>query len=319
MADGWDEGKRVRFQKDAADAGAAGPDTEGITVDGAGSVYVASERDNSAKGVNQNVVLKVDPDAAAGDLVAEQEWDLTALLPAVGANLGIEAVEWISDDVLAGALFDDTTGAAYDPAEHAGHGDGLFFVAVEDTGHVYAFAFRADGSATLVSEIEPGLAGVMALDYDSALDVLWAVCDDGCQGRSAQIALNGTVSPDIAHFARPAGMPDINNEGFVTAPASLAVDGERPVWWFADGFASEALRAGTLPIANGGENPGGENPGGENPGGETDGQTPAGTELVDANRNGLVVNPSVAAPGQAVRVIAGAAHAGAGVSVWMYS
>jgi hypothetical protein len=275
---GWESGKRVRFQKDAGDPGAAGPDTEGITVDGDGFVYVASERDNSAKGVNQNVVLKVDPEASAGDLIAQQEWDLTASLPAVGANLGIEAVQWVPDSALAGALFDVNSGAAYDPADYAGHGGGLFFVAVEDNGHVYAFALGADGVPTLVSEIAPGLAGVMALDYDSVLGVLWAVCDDGCQGRSAQITLNGTSTPDLAHFARPAGMPDINNEGFATAPASLAVDGERPVWWFADGFASESLRTGTLPAAVT-ENPGGENPGGENPSGETPtGEAPQGTD-----------------------------------------
>lgn len=113
---GWESGKRVRFQKDAADPGDAGPDTEGITVDGDGAVYVASERDNSAKGVNQNMILKVDPDAATGDLVAQQEWDLTSLLPAVGANLGMEAVQWVPDSALSGALFDDNTGAAYDPA-----------------------------------------------------------------------------------------------------------------------------------------------------------------------------------------------------------
>ena len=314
--DGWDEGKRVRFQKDAANPGAAGPDTEGITVDSAGSVYVASERDNSAKGVNQNVVLKVDPDAAAGDLVAEQEWDLTALLPAVGANLGMEAVQWVPDTALAGTLFDDNTDSAYDPADYAGHGDGLFFVAVEDNGHVYGFALAADGTATLVSEIAPGLAGVMALDYDTVRNTLWAVCDDGCQDRSAEITLNGTAQPDLAHYERPAGMPDINNEGFATSPASLSVDGQRPVWWFADGFASEALRTGTLPGVDG-ENPGGENPGGENPGGET--PPLPGTGLTDDNRGGATVDPAVASRGQKVSVTVGEEHNGADVAVWMYS
>lgn len=309
---GWDSGKRVRFQKDAANPGAAGPDTEGITVDDEGAVYVASERDNSAKGVNLNTVLKVDPETSAGDLVAQQEWDLTSLLPAVGANLGMEAVQWVPDSALDGKLFDITTGAAYDSTTHAGHGGGLFFVAVEDNGHVYAFALAADGGATLVSEIAPGLPGVMALDYDSVLDVLWAVCDDGCQGRSAQITLNGSAQPGIAHFARPTGMPDINNEGFATAPASLSADGQRPVWWFADGFASEALRVGTLP-GTAGENPG--NPG--NPGGE---KPPLpGSALTDDNRNGVTVDPAVASRGQTVTVTAGAAHASERVSVWMYS
>ncbi|WP_435743210.1 lamin tail domain-containing protein [Microbacterium sp. PMB16] len=308
--DGWTDGKRVRFQKDAANPAAAGPDTEGITIDGGGDVYVASERDNSAKGVNQNVVLKVDPDAAAGDLVAQQEWDLTALLPAVGANLGMEAVQWVPDSALTGALFDDNTSAAYDPADYAGHGSGLFFVAVEDNGHVYAFALAAGGTATLVSEIAPGLTGVMALDYDSVRNSLWAVCDDGCGGRSAEITLNGTAKPGIAHFARPAGMPDINNEGFATAPASLSVDGQRPVWWFADGFASEALRTGTLPGVDD-ENPG-ENPGGENP-------PLPGTGLVDGNRNGVTVDPAVATRGQKVTVTVGPAAAGEDVAVWLYS
>ncbi|WP_341935206.1 lamin tail domain-containing protein [Microbacterium sp. LWO14-1.2] len=316
---GWEAGKRVRFQKDAANPAAAGPDTEGITVDGDGLVYVASERDNSAKGVNLSTILKVDPEAAQGDLVAQQEWDLTSLLPAVGANLGMEAVQWVPDSALDGKLFDRNTGAAYDPTDYAGRGDGLFFVAVEDNGHVYAFALNDDGSATLVSEIAPGLAGVMALDYDSVLGVLWAVCDDGCQGRSAQITLNGTAQPGIAHFARPAGMPDINNEGFATAPASLAVNGQRPVWWFADGFASEALRTGTLP-ANVGGNPGGGNPGGGNPGANP-GQTPPlpGTALTDGNRNGVTVNPSVARRGDRVTVSVGADRAGEGIAVWMYS
>lgn len=317
---GWESGKRVRFQKDASTPSAAGPDTEGITVDGDGFVYVAAERDNGAKGVNFNTVLKVDPEAAAGDLVAQQEWDLTAQLPAVGANLGVEAVQWVPDSALEGTLFDRNTGAAYDPSDYQGRGDGLFFVAVEDNGGVYAFALGADGSATLVSEISPGLTGVMSLDYDSALGVLWAVCDNGCGGRSAQITLNGTENPDIAHFARPAGMPDINNEGFATAPASLAVDGQRPVWWFADGYASEALRVGSLPVASG-ETPGGETPGGGTPGGGDAGQTPPlpGTGLTDDNRNGVTVNPRIAPRGAQVTVSLGTERAGESIAVWMYS
>lgn len=283
FADGWADGKRARFQKDAADPRAAGPDTEGITVADDGFVYLASERDNSAKGVNFNVVLQVDPNAPGPDVVARTEWNLTALLPQVSANLGIEAVEWVSDRDLAGKLVDVNTGQGYDPATYPLHGNGLFFVAVEDGGQVFAFALNSDGTAQRVAEVKPGLAGVMALDYDTALGGLWAVCDDGCGGAAAFITLNGTAEPTVAHYARPEGLPNSNNEGFATAPTektaavklAAATPETRSAWWFTDGVKSGALHAGSLNVvaeeSPGGENPGGENPGGENPGSENPG------------------------------------------------
>lgn len=336
FADGWAEGKRARFQRDALNPSAAGPDTEGITVDGAGWVYLASERDNSAKGVNQNVVLKVDPNAPGPYVVASQEWDLTTLLPSVGANLGIEAVEWVADGDLNG-LIDSSTGAAFDPARYPGHGNGLFFVAVEDGGGVFAFALNANGTAQLVSTIDPGLSGVMALDYDTVLDVLWVVCDNGCQGTAAQITLNGTATPTVVHVARPAGMPDINNEGFATAPTAV-VGFARAAWWFADGFTSGALRAGTVPGGSSGPgtptDPGTGTPGSGGPGSGTPGSgNPAlpssgssgssvppltGDQLVASN-SFEVTAPMAAEPGGRVTINTGAQNAGAAVSVWMYS
>ncbi len=324
FVDGWADGKRARFQRDASNPSAAGPDTEGITVDGSGWVYLASERDNSAKGVNQNVVLKVDPDAPGPDVVATQEWDLTTLLPSVGANLGIEAVEWIADGDLTG-LIDTTTNAAYDPTRYPGHGDGLFFVAVEDGGGVFAFALNANGTAQLVATLDPGLTGVMALDYDTVLDVLWAVCDNGCQGTAAQITLNGTPQPAIVHVARPASMPDINNEGFATAPSAVA-GFARAAWWFADGFTSSALHSGTVSASV--VDPGTGTPGTGTPGTGTPG-TPglpqtgsgaplAGEQLVEAN-SGDVTAPIAAEAGGRVTINTGSQNAGTPVTVWMYS
>lgn len=265
FADGWDAGKRARFIADAGNDKANGPDSEGITVAGDGFLYLASERDNSAKGVNKNTVLKIDPNAPGPDVVASQEWDLTELLPQVSANLGMEAIEWVADEDLAGALFDRNTGAPYDPAEYPGHGDGLFFVAVEDGGQVFAVALNSDGDARIVSELKPGLGGVMALDWDTALGALWAVCDDGCDGTAAQFTLNGTETPDLRHFERPAGLPNANNEGFATGPEALkqqadatlmraasAADAQaqRPAWWITDGVATNALHLGSLNAAS---------------------------------------------------------------------
>lgn len=300
FADGWEQGKRARFQRDAGNTDAAGPDAEGITVDGDGRLYIASERDNSNKGVNQNVVLAIDPDAPGPDVVADQEWDLTASLPQVAANTGIEAVEWVSDVAVAGLLVDANTGAPYDPGDYPGHGDGLFFVAVEDNGFVYAYALGADGSIDQVAAIDPGLGGVMALDYDTVLDELWAVCDNGCEGLGARITFTG-AEPTIVHVAPPAGLAIQNNEGFATAPSSLsslasdaatmslaadsppsaraaafAADAEatvRPVWWFTDGVQPGALHAGTLPGAA--VTPPGGEPG--TPGGGNGGSDPAGS------------------------------------------
>lgn len=304
FAEGWQNGKRARFQKDAENPGAAGPDAEGITIAGDGMVYLAVERDNSAKGVNFNVVMKLDPNAPGPDVVASEEWDLTSLLPAVGANLGLEAIEWVADSDLEGKLWDRNTNAPYRAADYPGHGDGLFFVGIEDQGQLFAVALLPDGAAEIVAELQPGLAGVMALDYDTALGVLWAVCDDGCSGTMAQLTLNGTDSPDVAHVLRPGELPNINNEGFATAPASLTVGGKRPAWWFADGYASGSLRLGSLSQSDSGQ---------PNPG-----QTPSQDDLTPENR-GSVQAPAEASVGELITITVGAEYNGQEVTVWLFS
>lgn len=309
FADGWEDGKRIRFQKDAGDDAAAGPDTEGITTDGDGFVYVASERDNSNKAVNWNVILKVDPTEDASDLVALDEWDVTALIPTVGANLGIEAVEWVADADLAGRLWDTERNKVYDPADYPGHGGGLFFVAVEDGGSVHALAL-SDDAATMVASFTPGLTGVMALDWDAAFGGLWSVCDDGCAGVSAFVEFDGTATPGVTFYARPAGAPIDNAEGFATAPAGPAVGDARAAWWFTDGVRPGALRTGTIALSE---------PTGEEPGGP-DVEVPSADDLNDANRGSLVVvSPSELVPGEPVTVRVDPSHAGSTVYGWLFS
>ena len=62
-------------------------------------------------------MLKVDPAAPGPDVVATAEWDLTSSLPAVSANTGIEAVEWVPDSELEGLLWDATAKRPYSPAD----------------------------------------------------------------------------------------------------------------------------------------------------------------------------------------------------------
>lgn len=253
-AAGWEDPKRVRFQADAGNPTAAGPDAEGVTVSASQpeSVYIGSERDNSDKSTNKNTILKVDlSDATGADVVATAEWDLTASLPQVGANTGIEAIEWVADGELEGRLLDESTGAPYDSANYAG-ADGLFFVAVEETAGVYAYALFDDGSASRVATLESGLGGVMALDYDESTRTLWGMCDNGCAGTSALFqfgAADGSAGYTVTHVARPAGLPDTNNEGFAIAANETCSDGTRAAYWLEDGVKADALKQGSIACA----------------------------------------------------------------------
>lgn len=248
FAKGFENGKRVRFQKDAENPTAAGPDTEGISVDGNGMVYLASERDNSAKGVNYNSILMVNPKAEGEDLIALKEWDLTASLPQVSANMGIEAVEWVDSKNVNGKLFDQNTNEAFDIANYPNAtANGVFFVALEDNGHVYAYVLNSDGTSVQIADIDSKIGGAMALDYDTYENVLWVVSDNGYNNRAAEITFNGTNDATIKHVNAPAGIDvTANNEGFAIAEYTYTKDGQRPVYRFLDGVTSGALSIGKL-------------------------------------------------------------------------
>ena len=248
FAKGFEQGKRVCFQKDANNENAKGPDAEGIMVDGNGMVYLASERDNSAKGVNYDAILMVDPDSEGTRLTAQKEWDLTASLPQVSANMGIEAVEWVANSDVAGKLIDRNTGKAFDAANYPNAvANGVFFVALEDNGHVYAYVLNNDESVVQIADIDAKLGGAMALDYDTYGNVLWVAADDGYGNRMAQIVLNGTENPKITHVSPASGVnTSANNEGFAIADATYTVNGQRPVYRFCDGVTSGALTIGSI-------------------------------------------------------------------------
>src|SRR5258708_6014803 len=97
-------------------SGAGIPDSEGVTKTdwGTPAIYVATERDNNNSGVSRPAVLRFDSNAAGTGLTASHEWNLTSLLPAVGANLGLEAISWIPDSFLvANGFVDEATHAKY--------------------------------------------------------------------------------------------------------------------------------------------------------------------------------------------------------------
>lgn len=245
---GFESGKRVSFRKDAGNASAKGPDAEGITVDGNGMVYLASERDNSDKGTNYDTVLMVDPNTSGTTLTAQKEWDITSSLPSVSANMGIEAVEWVSNADITGKLIDKNTGKPFDPTNYPDAcAGGVFFVALEDNGHIYAYVLNSDETAVQIADIDSRLGGAMALDYDTYTKTLWATADDGYANRMARISFNGTETPEITHVLPATGVDTTsNNEGFAIATADYTVNGQRPVYRFRDGVASGALTIGSM-------------------------------------------------------------------------
>ena len=242
---GFENGKRVRFYSRES---ASGPDAEGVTVDGDGFVYIASERDNSRSSVNWNVILQVDPWVDANELVALREWDITNSLPPVAANAGIEAVEWVSNAHVAGKLFDQNTNAPFNPANYPGAiADGVFFVALEANGHVYAYVLYDDETFVQIADINSRLGGAMALDYDEYENVLWVKADNTQGNRSAVLTFNGTPNVGIVHVNPPSGLAVNGNfEGFAIAEARYTVNGQRPVYHFEDGSTSRSLHIGSI-------------------------------------------------------------------------
>ena len=252
-SNGWGAGKTLRYPN-----GSGSPDAEGVTFAGstAGGIYVATERNNDVSGTSRNAVLRFDPAATGTTLVATREWNLTADLPVVGSNLGLEAITWVPDSSLVARGFhDEAAGAAYDPARYPDHGTGLFFVGLEANGRVYAYALNhASGAFTRVASFASGFVGVMGLEFDAELNQLWATCDDNCSGRAVVFDIDTRVGSAARGrfyasrlFSRPTGMSNLNNEGFAFASQAECAGGFKPVFWADDAATSgHALRSGTV-------------------------------------------------------------------------
>lgn len=249
FAPGFDnKGKAVKFIKDANNPKAIGPDSEGITVDSKGRVYLAIERDNGEKNINKNMILQVaDPFKDKKEMLADKEWNITNLLPDVDANLGIETIEWVSFDNLNGLLYDQKNNKALDKNDYPNaYANGIFFVGLEANGHVYALVLEEDGKAEVISEIETGLGGVMSMDFDLENNVLWANADNDYNNIHNIIQFNGSKIPKIVHVKAPKDMNiDLNNEGFMIDP-EVSEDGLRPTYWFMDGKNSKAFRKSAI-------------------------------------------------------------------------
>ncbi|KZB86127.1 hypothetical protein [Amycolatopsis regifaucium] len=241
-ANGWSSGKALRYRNGGGD-----PDAEAVvaTPDG---VVAATERDGDNSKTSALKVLRYDVSGTAKTLTAKAEWNLTADLPKVSANDGLEAVSWIPDSALISKGFvDERTKTPYNPSSYPGHGTGLYLVGLESNGMIYAYALdQAGGKYTRVASFASGLDSIMELEYEASTGKLWAVCDDNCGGTSTTLAVGAQGKFAVtATYDRPSGMPDYNNEGFAIAGACAS--GSKQVVWADDGNeGGHALRAGTL-------------------------------------------------------------------------
>jgi len=245
--DGGAAGKTLTYP-----GGSGAPDSEGVTraeLDSA-AIYVSTERDNDNNATSRLSVLRFDTSAPGTTLVAPHEWNLTADLPPVGANLGLEGITWIPDASLVAIGFvDDSAAMQYDPARYPNHGTGLFFVGVEATGMIYAYALDHTGGAFhRIASINSGQPAVMDLTFDRELGYLWAYCDNTC-GNKSSILAPAAGRFQVARFVeRPSTLGDGNNEGIAFAPLSDCAGGQRSFFWSDDGnTAGHALRRDTIP------------------------------------------------------------------------
>ncbi len=250
----WAAGKNLVYPN-----GMGNPDSESLSraEEDSPAVYVAAERDNLASGVSRLSILRYDTSVAGTTLTATHEWNLTADLPAVGANLGLEAITWIPDATLVAAGFvDDSTGALYNPASYAGHGTGLFAVGVEATGMIHVYALdHTGGTFHRVTSFSSGQPGTMGMEFDRESGYLWAQCDNTCGNHAAVLEIEtAAISPNRGHFQvrrifdRAGTLPDSNNEGIAIGPDSECVGGFKPFFWSDDSnFAMHALRRDSIP------------------------------------------------------------------------
>ena len=218
-ANGWSTGKDLRFP-----GGTGLPDSEGLTVGPDGTLYITTERDNAASGVPLDSVLKFDPTAAGTTLVASDQWVLTSDLGFTqrGRQPGLRGRRLRARQLPDRVRLPDGRRGVYNPAAYPTKVvAGLFFGAVEKTGHLRAYVLKSDHTFERVADIDTGMVGVMDASYDADLGRIWAHCDNTCGNATALLKVGSDGHFAVDHdYSTPTGLPNYNLEGFAVAPVS---------------------------------------------------------------------------------------------------
>lgn len=248
-ASDWGSGRVLRYP-----GGSGSPDSEGVTHADLASpfVYVAAERDNAPGDLSRSSILRFDT-SASGELRATHEWNLTADVPAVGANLGLEAITFVPDAALVAAGFiDASTGNAYEPSDYAEHEGGVFLAGVEDTGMIYGYVLDHTASTFVrVASFSSGQRGVMDLAFDRDHGYIWAHCDNTCGNQATLFVLQQGGFQLRRVYEPPASLPMSNYEGITFAPSAECMNGQRAFFWADDNqLGGHVLRRGSIPCGS---------------------------------------------------------------------
>ncbi len=256
-SNGWNVGKTLRYPN-----GVGAPDAEGASkAEGSSNnVYVVAERDNDNNQISRMSVLLYDTSAPGSTLTAAREWNITADVPATGANTGLEAITWIPDShLMAKSFYDERLNKTYDPADYPGHGAGLFLLGIESTGMLYVYALDHVGGGFLrIATVASGHPSVASAEFDPETGYLWAQCDDVCGNVVNVLEIDGTAgSPTMGRFAvrrsyaRPSTLVNAANEGIAIAPESECTNGFKPFFWVDDAQTNgHAVRRDTIPCGH---------------------------------------------------------------------
>ncbi len=249
----WQSGKILHYP-----GGGGSPDAEGLTRAEwtSPAIYVVAERDNANNGVSRMSILRFDTSAAGASLTATHEWNLTADLPPSGANTGLEGIAWVPDTYLvANGFRDQSTLSVYDPASYPDHGTGVFFVGLESVGTLYAYVLNhASGTFQRIASAAAGQPLTTDLSFDRDVGQLWTYCDDACGNRGTVLRVDSdSASPTFGEltlrgaFERPAGMPNVANEGIAMASEAECNGGQKAFFWADDSDSGgHSLRQGTV-------------------------------------------------------------------------
>lgn len=318
--------------------GTGTPDAEDLTVTGDGTIFLSTERNNDASNVSRPSVLRVE--RGADGVATTHEWNLTDITGTLGANAGLEGIEWISDAEAAELGVRDADGERYDPAAYGEHFGGVFVVAVEQTGALHLVVLQADGAAHQLqsAQASESVPVIMGLDWRTGGNELWALCDEACENRHSTFAFEDGALTWQEDFHAPDGMnTSFTNEGLAIDWCEVNPTLTPTVLWISDtAHDGVSLRiapgAECVPEEDGEEDDGntddpgndegggpgdddGKNPGDQN--GATDPSPTPESELTDDTRGDVSI-PTQAVPRETITVTAPPA-AGTSVHTWLHS